>query len=93
MAEQIQANLVSIDQLTADEAVDLIHEAQDFKEEWAKALLLFLKDRGKSRLGVFYDEVQVLRNNSFGNGFGKNRTLFYLNENIRNTSNDRKRWI
>lgn len=64
-----------------------VDEAQDFKEEWATALLLFLKDRGKSRLAVFYDEIQVLRNNSFGNGFGKNLPLFYLNENIRNTAN------
>ena len=32
-----------------------VDEAQDFKEEWATALLLFLKDRGKSRLAVFYD--------------------------------------
>ena len=38
-------------------------------------------------MAIFYDEIQVLRNNSFGNGFGKNLPLFYLNENIRNTAN------
>ena len=64
-----------------------VDEAQDLKEEWAKTILLFLKDKVKSRLGIFYDETQVLRNKSFGNGFGNNLPLFYLNENIRNTSN------
>lgn len=64
-----------------------VDEAQDFREEWAKTLMMFLKNYEKSRLGVFFDEIQILRNNSFGDGFGRNLPLFYLNENIRNTSN------
>lgn len=63
-----------------------VDEAQDFKEEWARMIVQLLRNQGKSRLGVFYDEVQILRNDSFGDGFGKNLPLFYLNENIRNTS-------
>ncbi len=63
-----------------------VDEAQDFKEDWAKMIVKLLRNQGKSRLGVFYDEVQILRNDSFGDGFGKNLPLFYLNENIRNTS-------
>lgn len=64
-----------------------VDEAQDLTEDVAMTLVMMLKDDNKSRLGVFFDEVQVLRVESFGNGFGDNIPIFYLNENIRNTSN------
>ena len=47
-----------------------VDEAQDFTEEWASIIRLLLDDPEGSRLGVFFDDVQVLREESFGNGFG-----------------------
>ena len=38
-------------------------------------------------LGVFFDDVQVLREESFGNGFGIGELPYLLRENIRNTAN------
>lgn len=64
-----------------------IDEAQDFTEEWAEFILKFLIDKNNSRLCVFYDDVQILREDSFGNGFGINTLPYLLHENIRNTAN------
>ena len=64
-----------------------IDEAQDFSEELACLTKMLLKDEALSRLGVFYDDVQVVRADSFGNAFMINTPPFLLHENIRNTSN------
>lgn len=64
-----------------------IDEAQDFTEEWARVVKEILVDSNNSKLGIFYDDVQVLRKDSFGNGFGISDAPFLLRENIRNTAN------
>ncbi len=64
-----------------------VDEAQDFNEEWAGIVKRLLVDPKKSRLGVFYDDVQVFRKDSFGDGFGIDCLPFLLHENIRNTAN------
>lgn len=64
-----------------------IDEAQDFTEEWAYVVKMLLKDEKMSRLGVFYDDVQIVRDSSFGDAFMIETDPFLLNENIRNTSN------
>ena len=64
-----------------------VDEAQDFTEEWATIVRRILLDPDSSRLGVFYDDVQVLREDSFGDGFGITSKPFLLRENIRNTAN------
>ena len=64
-----------------------VDEAQDFTEEWAEIIRRLLVNEKKSRLGVFFDDVQVFRKDSFENGFGINDLPFLLHENIRNTSN------
>lgn len=64
-----------------------VDEAQDFTEEWAIIVRKQLKDQDGGRLGVFYDDVQILRENSFGEGFGIEAEPFLLRENIRNTAN------
>lgn len=64
-----------------------VDEAQDFTVEWATVVRRILSDPDNSRLGVFYDDVQVLREDSFGNGFGIASKPFLLRENIRNTAN------
>lgn len=64
-----------------------VDEAQDFTEEWAQVVCCLLRDRKNSRLGVFYDDVQVLREESFSDGFDIDSLPFLLHENIRNTSN------
>ena len=64
-----------------------VDEAQDFSEEDAFNLKLFLKDEKQSRFGIFYDDVQKVRANSFGNAFMIETPPFLLHENIRNTSN------
>lgn len=46
-----------------------VDEAQDFSEEDAFNLKLFLKDEKQSRLGVFYDDVQKVRAETFGDAF------------------------
>jgi DNA helicase IV len=48
---------------------------------------MFLKDEFQSRLGVFYDNVQNLRDENFGNAFMIETPPFLLKENIRNTAN------
>lgn len=64
-----------------------IDEAQDFAFEWARKVRELLKKPDYSRFGVFYDEVQILRADSFADGFGITSLPFLLNENIRNTAN------
>lgn len=64
-----------------------IDEAQDFSEEWAYVVKSLLVDEKQSRLGVFYDDVQIIREKSFGDAFMIDLPPFLLNENIRNTSN------
>ena len=64
-----------------------VDEAQDFTAEWASLIRSLLADSTESRLGVFYDDVQVLREDSFGCGFGIETKPFLLRENIRNTAN------
>ena len=46
-----------------------VDEAQDFTYEWAMLIRKLLSDPIQSRLGIFYDDVQVLREDSFGDGF------------------------
>lgn len=77
------------DSISTDEVYDAIFvdEAQDFTEEWARITKKLLKDPEKSRLGIFYDDVQIFRENSFGNGFGITGEPYLLRENIRNTAN------
>ena len=38
-----------------------VDEAQDFTEEWARITRSLLADQSKSRLGIFYDDVQIFR--------------------------------
>ena len=64
-----------------------VDEAQDFTEEDAFNLKLYLKDEKESRLGVFYDDVQKVRKESFGDAFMIETPPFLLHENIRNTAN------
>ena len=64
-----------------------IDEAQDFTEEWAYVIKMLLKDEKYSRLGIFYDDVQIVREDSFGDAFMIECPPFLLNENIRNTAN------
>ena len=64
-----------------------VDEAQDFSEEDAFNLKLFLKDEKQSRLGVFYDDVQKVRAETFGDAFMIEIPPFLLHENIRNTAN------
>lgn len=64
-----------------------VDEAQDFTSEWATLIRSLLKDKNESRFGVFFDDVQVLREESFGDGFGIDGLPYLLRENIRNTAN------
>ena len=64
-----------------------VDEAQDFSQEWAQIIHSLLADKKCSRLGVFFDDVQVLREHSFGDGFGIPEQPYLLRENIRNTAN------
>lgn len=64
-----------------------IDEAQDFSEDLAFLAKTMLVDEQNSRLGVFYDDVQVIRDDSFGDAFMISTPPFLLHENIRNTSN------
>ena len=75
-----------IDELPQYDAI-FIDEAQDFTEEWAYIVKMLLKDEKNSRLGVFYDDIQIVRESSFGDAFMIDLPPFLLNENIRNTSN------
>lgn len=65
----------------------IIDEAQDFNEEWACISRLSLKDEENSHLVVLYDDVQCIREESFGDAFMIKCSPFLLRENIRNTEN------
>jgi hypothetical protein len=77
------------DSIIVDEKYDaiFIDEAQDFTEEWARITKRLLVSSVQSRFGVFYDDVQVLRKDSFRDGFGIESKPYLLHENIRNTAN------
>jgi superfamily I DNA/RNA helicase len=77
------------DSIFVDEKYDAIFvdEAQDFTEEWARITKRLLVSPVQSRFGVFYDDVQVLRTDSFRDGFGIESKPYLLHENIRNTAN------
>ena len=64
-----------------------VDEAQDFYREWAYIIKKLLRNPQESRLGIFYDDVQILREESFVDGFGINSAPYLLHENIRNTAN------
>ena len=64
-----------------------VDEAQDFSEEDAFNLRLYLQDEKRSRLGVFYDDIQKVRTDTFGDAFMIDAPPFLLRENIRNTAN------
>ena len=64
-----------------------VDEAQDFTSEWAMVVKKLLIDEHNSRLGIFFDDVQVLREESFGDGFAIEEPPYLLRENIRNTAN------
>lgn len=64
-----------------------VDEAQDFSDEDAFNLKMYLKDEKKSRLGVFYDDIQKVREESFGDAFMIDTPPLLLHENIRNTAN------
>ena len=63
-----------------------IDEAQDFTQEWAEITNHMLRD-ASSRLGVFYDDIQIFREDSFGDAFDIEGQPYLLRENIRNTAN------
>lgn len=63
-----------------------VDEAQDFTPEWAYVVRSLLVNEKESRLGVFYDDVQILRTESFADAFMIDMPPFLLKENIRNTS-------
>lgn len=77
------------DAILVDEKYDavFIDEAQDFTEEWARITKRLLISSMESRFGVFYDDVQVLLEDSFRDGFGIEGKPYLLHENIRNTAN------
>ncbi len=64
-----------------------IDEAQDLSEETACLIKCLLKDEKHSKVGVFYDDVQKVKEDSFGDAFMIDSPPFLLRENIRNTSN------
>lgn len=64
-----------------------VDEAQDFSEEDAFNLKIYLKHEKQSRLGVFYDDIQKVRTETFGDAFMIEIPPFLLRENIRNTAN------
>ena len=64
-----------------------VDEAQDFSEDLAFLTKAMLKDEHLSRLGVFYDDIQIVRDVSFGDAFMIDTPPFLLHENIRNTAN------
>ena len=74
------------DNVTKYDAI-FVDEAQDLNEEVACVLKCLLSDEKKSNLGVFYDDVQKLKSETFGDAFMIDAPPFLLRENIRNTSN------
>ena len=63
----------------------VVDEGQDFIEDWAFTVNLFLKDSGS--LYVFYDESQNIFKRDFGDKFYIDELPFLLRYNIRNTAN------
>lgn len=63
----------------------VVDEAQDFSEDWAFSVNLFLRDTGS--LYVFYDESQNVFGRNFGEKFFIDSPAFVLRYNIRNTAN------
>lgn len=87
-----RVDVLNLDDLRKDGIMGLydaifVDEAQDFSEDDAFNLRLYLKDEKGSRLGVFYDDVQKVRSDTFGDSFMIDMPPFLLHENIRNTSN------
>lgn len=72
------AGLAIYDLITVD-------EGQDFTEDWAYCVNLFVKEEGE--LYVFYDESQNVYLRNFGDKFFITPPPFVLRYNIRNTSN------
>jgi hypothetical protein len=70
----------------------IVDEAQDFNEEWAMTIRLFLRDESRSDLYVLYDTEQNIFNRDFKNGFMIESPPFRLKENLRNTSEIMK-WV
>ena len=64
-----------------------IDEAQDLCEEVACVIKLLLRDEKKSTIGIFYDDVQKIQEENFGDAFMIDYPPFLLRENIRNTAN------
>lgn len=79
IVDSIKENIKKYDALFID-------EAQDFSEDLAFLSKSMLVDEQNSRIGVFYDDVQVVRDDSFGDAFMISTPPFLLHENIRNTS-------
>ena len=63
----------------------LIDEAQDFTEDWAKSINLFLKKN--STFWIMYDENQNIYGRDFGDGFEITTPPYVLMNTIRNTRN------
>lgn len=63
----------------------MVDEAQDFTEDWAKTINLYLKS--EAIFWVFYDENQNVYGRDFETGFGINTLPYVLMNNIRNTQN------
>lgn len=100
--EIIRENLIEPDKFSAPDYVGclsdvkdkhnmydaiFIDEAQDLNEETACLIKYLLADEKNSKLGVFYDDVQKIRSDSFGDAFMIELPPFLLRENIRNTAN------
>lgn len=65
----------------------IIDEGQDFNENMALSILIFLNDFQKSNLYVFYDTTQNVYRRDFREAFDIKYPAFILKENLRNTSN------
>lgn len=63
----------------------MIDEAQDFSEDWANAVQLFIKENGV--FYVFYDENQNIYGRNLKSEFLVNSPPYILINNIRNTRN------
>ncbi len=63
----------------------IVDEGQDFSEDWAYCVNLFVKDEGE--LFVLFDESQNIFQRNFADKFYINNPPFVLRYNIRNTSN------
>lgn len=63
----------------------VVDEAQDFTEDWAYSINLFLNE--SAELFVLYDESQNVFGRDFGDKFFIDNPAFVLRYNIRNTSN------